>query len=70
MTGSAHHVNRAGGSQNLSALSTSVDSSGLSTSYQNLNISDIESDDSFECEDQLMEQLHVDEDDEESIIVA
>ena len=53
----------------MSALSTSAESSGTGNSYQNLNISDIESDDSFECEDELIMQDPV-EDDEESIIVA
>ena len=54
----------------MSTLSTSAESSGTGNSYQNLNISDIESDDSFECEDELIIQDPVEEYDEESIIVA
>ena len=57
--------------QNTSALSTSADSSGVTgNSYHGLNLSDVESDDSFECDDDLMVQNPVEEDDEESIIVT
>ena len=55
---------------NMSALSTAAESSGTGNSYQNLNISDIESDDSFECEDELIIQEQFEEYDDESIIVA
>ena len=54
-----------------SSLSTTADSTGVvGNKYHNLNLSDIESDDSFECEDELITQGQMEEDDDESIIVS
>lgn len=57
---------------NVSTASTNADTEGSALSYSNLNMSDIESDDSFECEDELIieNDEQIEEEDEESIIVA
>ena len=65
-----------GGDKSLASLSTTAgstsgDASPSTTRYSNLNLSDIESDDSFECEDELIleDDAPEEEIDEESIIV-
>lgn len=73
--------NRAKGRRNINAIksranlstaaSTSAEYSNLNMSDSSLNMSDIESDDSFECEDELIiDDEPVIEEDEESIIVS